>query len=340
MCEQPAEIHHKQARTAGSGGLGRISATQPLFVAHWGSDPQGGAALRRLEGPAGTRVTAEDVLRAAALEISAAEIPVMILPWPLAFLINKRAWSSVLIRIHWHSSLRQHRHRRPEGPLLGWPPADSEVWRPQRPASADADADAQAIPPLTGESLDKLARIVRSWGPSLLAQEPPPTTVEADMSFVLTTLDRWSFSWRQAMGMLNGPGGVSRFRHTSHKVLDCIRLSAHLTGGSSSLVDVVAQSLASVLPEFLREAFIKNVTKPSSNRRLLPSASLIRRYELAFDVALMLLSRKRASSVSSCIRVGWSDSSPLAGYDWIWSQYHEVDKSHLLATFRAISSLQ
>ncbi|CAE7488403.1 unnamed protein product, partial [Symbiodinium sp. KB8] len=40
--------------------------------------------------PAGTRVTAEDVLRAAALEISAAEIPVMILPWPLAFLINKR----------------------------------------------------------------------------------------------------------------------------------------------------------------------------------------------------------------------------------------------------------
>ncbi|CAE7581880.1 unnamed protein product, partial [Symbiodinium necroappetens] len=183
-------------------------------------------------------------------------------------------------------------------------------------------------------------RIVRSWGPSLLAQEPPPTTVEADMSFVLTTLDRWSLSWRQAMGMLNGPGGVSRFRHTSHKVLDCIRLSAHLTGGSSSLVDVVAQSLASVLPEFLREAFIKNVTKPSSNRRLLPSASLIRRYELAFDVALMLLSRKRASSVSSCIRVGWSDSSPLAGYDWIWSQYHEVDKSHLLATFRAISSLQ
>ena len=140
------------------------------------------------------------------------------------------------------------------------------------------------------------------------------------------------------MGMVNLPGGGSRFRHSSRKLLDCIRLSSLLKGGPSSLVQVVAQSLSTVLPEFMREPFLRNLLRRGDgSSQLLPSASLIGRYEIALDVALMLLTKQRA--VQKCVRVGWTDSSPLAGYDWIWSQYHEIPESKLIPCFLAVNRL-
>ena len=213
----------------------------------------------------------------------------------------------------------------------------AEIWkRPNAPSCRDALIQ---VPPLDADTLERFAGIIRGWGPALLRGSPPRATAAQDLDLLVTTLDRWNFSWKEAMGMLNMSGGGSAFRHTSHKVTDCVRMSTFLTGGPASLVAAVAQSLATVLPEFLRELFIKHITKPRSHMaNILPSASLLQRYEIALDTALMLLARERASG--ECIRVGWSDSSLLAGYDWIWSQYHEIDQRKVLQTFKAVRSLR
>jgi hypothetical protein len=59
---------------------------------------------------------------------------------------------------------------------------------------------------------------------------------------------------------------------------------------------------------------------------------------MSLDIALIFLRREQLQQ-SDCIRAGWSDSSPIAGYDWIWSQFHEIPRTKVIATFNAVSAL-
>ena len=83
-------------------------------------------------------------------------------------------------------------------------------------------------------------------------------------------------------------------------------------------------------------------TKPHTGTvSSLGSASLIQRYELSLDVALLLLQRRMESAYGNrVVRVAWTDSSPIAGYDWIWSQYHAIAQVDVLKTFQAVQKLQ
>ena len=138
--------------------------------------------------------------------------------------------------------------------------------------------------------------------------------------------------------MVNLPGGGSRFRHNARKLLDCIRLSSYLTGGPSALADAVAGALAAVLPDFLKAPFMKFLKKSGHHLGILPSANMAHRYELSLDVAMLQLAQGHIAQ--DCIRVGWTDSSPIAGYDWVWSQYHEIPVSKLVQCFDAVCRLQ
>ena len=348
-CVTAPAIVHKRSRVCGLGGFGKIDRSHPLFVAHWGRGDGDAEGLQSsaeqvvLNTDAGRQMFAQQVLDASNSGCKAGDLPVILLPWPIAYLVTKGSWSTVFLLLRWHSTLHQHRHRRSLGPLPNWPPADAEIW--QRVGTneqvLDADELSQAEP-LNPDTLERFSSTIRGWAPHLLghrdAPQPDPAVVQQDLQSILRTLDVWSFSWRQAMGMVNLPGGGSRFRHSSRKLLDCIRLSSLLKGGPSSLVQVVAQSLSTVLPEFMREPFLRNLLRRGDgSSQLLPSASLIGRYEIALDVALMLLTKQRA--VQKCVRVGWTDSSPLAGYDWIWSQYHEIPESKLIPCFLAVNRL-
>ena len=42
----------------------------------------------------------------------------------------------------------------------------------------------------------------------------------------------------------------------------------------------------------------------------------------------------------TCSRYAHADSSPIAGYDWLWTQCTEIQDSKIFATYRAINSLQ
>lgn len=131
----------------------------------------------------------------------------------------------------------------------------------------------------------------------------------------------------------------SRSRHDSRKLLSCIRLAADIAGGPSGLLKVVAQSLAVALPPFLQQAFVDSSLQPSAAfRDTLPSAALVQRYELSFDISLMMLEHSGVP-LESYFRVGWTDSSPLAGYDWIWSQSHVVKKADAWEVFKATKAI-
>ena len=144
------------------------------------------------------------------------------------------------------------------------------------------------------------------------------------------------------MGMLYLPGGGDRFRHSSRKLLSAIYLGNELKGGSAKLTKVIAQALSLALPPFMREAFLENTLRPSQwLRDSLPSPALIRRHEVSLDVAMILYERERCriDGDMKC-RIGWTDSSPLKGYDWIWSQYHEVAQDNVIKVFNSVVTLR
>jgi hypothetical protein len=62
-----------------------------------------------------------------------------------------------------------------------------------------------------------------------------------------------------------------------------------------------------------------------------PSPSLCRLYELSLDCAIVLLQKARPSQ--GAVRYDWSDSSPQAKYDWLWSQFREIKECNLIDLF-------
>ena len=76
---------------------------------------------------------------------------------------------------------------------------------------------------------------------------------------------------------------------------------------------------------------------------LIPSHTLLRRYQLALDVAIILLARRRIAKLhadgETVARWAWSDSSPIAGFDWLWNRLIEIPESKVVQTSDAIVDL-
>jgi hypothetical protein len=73
----------------------------------------------------------------------------------------------------------------------------------------------------------------------------------------------------------------------------------------------------------------------------LPCPSLVRRLEITLDILLILLQRQQSSQHREKVyRYAWSDSSPIGGFEWLWSQYHEILQANVIETYRAVVQLQ
>jgi hypothetical protein len=119
-----------------------------------------------------------------------------------------------------------------------------------------------------------------------------------------------------------------RFKHASDKLLECIRVSRFLKAGADSLAEIVKRCLDLALPKVIPfHGFGQKVEG-------LPSKSTVRHSELPLDIALLLLQRSRSDV--ACVRYSWSDSSPMAGFDWLWAQHHEIALDDLVETFTAV----
>lgn len=165
------------------------------------------------------------------------------------------------------------------------------------------------------------------------------------LSSMVVSLDNWAWSIRQARSELRLKAQSTQYRHDSLKLLRSVRLACRLRGGGGALEDIVKRSLALALPSGFHSAYLqgtgeRGAGEPSGLDVSLPSASQIRRSELSLDIAIILLTRRRNAFNLSAVRSCLIDSSPLAGYGWIWSQYAEVAMARLVETFEAFCSLR
>ena len=164
-CVEPPTIYHKAVRGLGSGGVGQIQKSHPLFIAHWGpSEADGSAKSAMLETRAGL-LSARQVLSGLGDDTNAEELRVLVLPWPLAFLVVRGAWPRLLVLLRWHSALHQHRHRKPLGPIEDWPPHDADIWNQRKQDKATSHMQDDLLlaqkQPLTAEALEGFAQVIQ-----------------------------------------------------------------------------------------------------------------------------------------------------------------------------------
>ena len=72
----------------------------------------------------------------------------------------------------------------------------------------------------------------------------------------------------------------------------------------------------------------------------IPGATIIRRNELSLDIAIQLLLHQRSADSEQVWRYGHADSSPMGGYDWMWSSWIEVPRVMAFPVYKAINRLQ
>ncbi len=179
---QPEFLLHKCSRHRGSGGMAKICATKPLFLGAWGGTA-GEVSLRNTDAPPATEDNvdglemdsepaepeaelASEILERHRCATSADEIPVLLLPLPVAMLVCKGIWKHVLLLVRWHFTLDVFdRRRRPSCIVPDWPPQGALVWDNVGKSSAPIDEVAEAFTP---EVLANMSDMIRGWARILI----------------------------------------------------------------------------------------------------------------------------------------------------------------------------
>ena len=216
-CHAQEALHFKMCRRQGTSGLERI-AHSALFVGHWGGSAKG-ILVRREDDEAlpdietdelpSSEVSADAQLGLWGIEADAEQLPVISVPTPVAFLVEHHAWRWLLLLVRWHAVYNVRWMRQPPGPLLGWPPSDSKcVERVSQNEVVDWDRDNPDHLALTADSLLIISDRMRVLGDLLVNRGAvvPPDAV-AQLETIVSTFDRWAFTWKQSMGMMRLPGG-------------------------------------------------------------------------------------------------------------------------------------
>ena len=115
-------------------------------------------------------------------------------------------------------------------------------------------------------------------------------------------------------------------------------MSRGLKAGPASLKRTWLDSLRIAVPKNFCDAFVDAIESPQSS--VAPSPSTIARANLLVDIALCLYERERWDDNTPSYRYGWSDSSPVAGYDWLWAQLKEISKQWVVPLWRAACRVQ
>ena len=68
------------------------------------------------------------------------------------------------------------------------------------------------------------------------------------------------------------------------------------------------------------------------------SPTTLQRATFSVDLALCEVARVRHSE-GTWLQFAWSDSSPQANFDWLWTQVREIEKKVLVETFQAALTL-
>ena len=289
------------------------------------------------------------------LGIPAGEVPVLLLPEPIVCLIANSRWTHLLLRAAWHEhvlpdvSSAEASSESNLAPLFrtipNWPPADSLVWQNIGQLGnrhGFAKDDLQNVPDMNSEALESIADQLRAWTGPILNSTGTAAARESERAKILQivqNLDSWAVQLKECEQPTATlvPQCRRRWRHSTSKVLSSIRVAHMVRGGASKLAGVVKHTLSLIAPAFLVGPLMRGLQQDEAKMTVLPGASTIRRNELALDISLTLW-RKRTYQKEVC-RFAWSDSSPMANYDWVWCQVHEVPRCKLVSTCKAAHEL-
>ena len=212
------------------------------------------------------------------------DVPVLIVPEPIARVIQAGLCRTVLLLLKWHKGIHTEKHApggRWSGPCPSFPPENHTIWRKighiekHSPASFNDGNLAQA-----SDLVRKLANLFDADTPNqkiMIPDDIEKTIIEA--ANVVSKID----GWRAALGNNATREKKSKQVYSSAAIVDTIRLMSYLKGGSN-IADAIERAVGLALPDVYKETF----TELAKEKRRRPSASIARYNELALDVPIML----------------------------------------------------
>ena len=212
------------------------------------------------------------------------------LPSVLVELIIRGRWSDIIVLRSWHTSALD------QNLFAGWPP---QQWRPEELPVQDAE------PELNVDSLDQLARTVRSWAPMLQGQARPlqvepdgDPDLDVDLDDPLASLSRVVSTLRSWRNTLAGTQpkffGRGKRMHDATKLLGYLRCAWY--AGSTNHLDVVIEKAVRAAVSW---PLAQGILQSLKNKVVTVSPHSLKRYRLALDIAFLYQSQEDRSFVNA-----------------------------------------
>ena len=125
---------------------------------------------------------------------------------------------------------------------------------------------------------------------------------------------------------------VRAHEYTMHQeLLQCVMLAHQLRPGAGGLDSITASVLNLVFPNSIGGVLLKNLKAKVARKT--PSQSLLARYRITLDIALLLVAGEGSA------RYGWIDSSPSKGHGWVWTQAIVLCDVARMQVFQALAHI-
>ena len=319
-------------------GVSKINLNQPFFMGVWGGSASE-FEVRRVSQTSVTPapVSVSRVLDAWAIKGDGSELPCLLVPFPIAALLMRNRWRHLFACTRWHNNMSPQNQSlrikcRP-GVLAGWPPESSRAWG----CEAEEEIDPVDFDP---DHCAEIAQALCEFAPDLLeaAEQRDDPNQRLRLEAYVETLRCWSRSMWQAQGVLRKDDDSEPFVTSSLQLWQCISMSRGLKGGPAALKRALVDAVRIAVPSNMCSAFLEAIESPQST--VAPSPSTMQSANLPVEVALCMYERERWDVDVPAYRWAWSDSSPMAGYDWLWSQFKEISKNWIVPVWRAACRVQ
>ena len=250
-------------------------------------------------------------------DIDLYSLPAHSIVHPIAELLCRDAWSSLLWRAEWAPA--KFCNFDPAYPPDGWL---------QQCKSRRGSVMAPELADLRSARFKQLAADLRVWAPSIIASFDE----EEDAAGARLALQD-HVGWLAACSRISEPPPGNRASADPAAVWNSLLLRSYLRD-NDQMAGAVSASVGIILGGKLTQAACAEFQAPS-----IPSSSSLQRADVSADVALMLVGRALESEQGPYCRYCMADSSPQCGRDWLLSLQYRIREAHLVETFRAARAL-
>ena len=211
----------------------------------------------------------------------------------------------------------------------------------------------EEIAPFNSQELQFMADRLKRWANPILDAIADPASrdqEEVQLAAIVRSLDGWRLQVAEAAGEVNAVHVYNgrAWKYSVETIFHSVRFAAELKGGVSKVEKVLRLAITMAAPAAMAGTLCRSLQQTAEeldqhdsakiHSNILPSPSTIRRGAFAVDLALMHL--RQQTYCAKTLRYLWSDSSPQAEHDWLWSQVHEIREDLLIVTFEAANPLQ